>query len=63
MELYSRTADPVIMDLILSSFLNRDPAEYSNTDDKRNASMLLILLNSLSGRDVRNEMLRYIKGQ
>ncbi|MEH1793593.1 hypothetical protein [Nostoc sp.] len=43
--------------------VNRDPAEYSNTDDKRNASMLLILLNSLSGRDVRNEMLRYIKGQ
>ncbi|MEH1893896.1 MAG: hypothetical protein V7K94_01005 [Nostoc sp.] len=38
--------------------VNRDPAEYSNTDDKRNASMLLILLNSLSGRDVRNEMLR-----
>ncbi|OYE00476.1 hypothetical protein [Nostoc sp. 'Peltigera membranacea cyanobiont' 232] len=43
--------------------VNRDPAEYSNTDDKRNASMLLILLNSLSGRDLRNEMLRYIKGQ
>ncbi|MEH2176554.1 hypothetical protein [Nostoc sp.] len=37
--------------------VNRDPAQYSNTDDKRDASMLAILLDSRSERDVRSQML------
>ncbi|MEH1818346.1 MAG: hypothetical protein V7L31_04480 [Nostoc sp.] len=32
--------------------VNRDPEEYSNTDDERDASMLRILLDSRSERDV-----------
>ncbi|MEH1868518.1 MAG: hypothetical protein V7K69_26460 [Nostoc sp.] len=43
--------------------VNRDPAEYSNTDDERDASMLEILLDSRAKRDVRNQMLGYIKGE
>ncbi|AVH66799.1 MULTISPECIES: hypothetical protein [unclassified Nostoc] len=43
--------------------VNRDPEQYSNTDHERDASMLSILLDSRARRDVRNEMLGYIKGQ
>ncbi len=43
--------------------VNRDPAQYSNTDDKRDASMLGILLDSRSERDVRSQMLGWIKSQ
>ena len=43
--------------------VNRDPAQYSNTDDERDASMLGILLDSRSERDVRSQMLGYIKAQ
>ncbi|MEH2208810.1 MAG: hypothetical protein V7K53_32865 [Nostoc sp.] len=41
--------------------VNRDPAQYSNTDDERDASMLAILLDSRSERDVRSQMLGWIK--
>lgn len=37
--------------------VNRDPAEYSNTDNERDASMLEILLDSRAKCDVRNQML------
>ncbi|PHM08898.1 hypothetical protein [Nostoc sp. 'Peltigera malacea cyanobiont' DB3992] len=43
--------------------VNRDPAQYSNTNDERDASMLGILLDSRSERDVRSQMLGWIKGQ
>ncbi|QKQ76137.1 hypothetical protein [Nostoc sp. TCL240-02] len=43
--------------------VNRDPAEYSNTDNERDASMLKILLDSRAKRDVRNQMFGYIKGE
>ncbi|MEH2080104.1 MAG: hypothetical protein V7K89_08840 [Nostoc sp.] len=43
--------------------VNRDAAQYSNTDDEGDASMLEILLDSQVERDVRNQMLGYIKGQ
>ncbi|MFN6528848.1 hypothetical protein [Nostoc sp. ChiSLP03a] len=43
--------------------VNRELAQYSNTDDERDASMLAILLDSRSERDVPNQMLNWIKGQ
>ncbi|MEH2077262.1 MAG: hypothetical protein V7K57_23160 [Nostoc sp.] len=48
---------------IAKVYVNRDPEQYSNTDHERDASMLSILLDSRARRDVRNEMLGYIKGQ
>ncbi|MEH1785461.1 MAG: hypothetical protein V7L23_07685 [Nostoc sp.] len=43
--------------------VNRDPEQYSNTYDDRDASMLGILLDSRSKRNVRSQMLGWIKGQ
>ncbi|MBN3894455.1 MAG: hypothetical protein HWQ41_04030 [Nostoc sp. NOS(2021)] len=43
--------------------VNRDPAQQMNTDDERDASMLGILLDSRAKRDVRNQMIRFIKGE
>ncbi|MDZ8092864.1 MAG: hypothetical protein RMZ42_13340 [Nostoc sp. DedQUE05] len=36
--------------------VNREPAQYYNTDDERDASMLAILLDSRSERGVRNHI-------
>ncbi|RCJ14912.1 hypothetical protein A6S26_09655 [Nostoc sp. ATCC 43529] len=41
--------------------VNRDPAQYSNTDDESDACLLGILLDSRAERDVRNQMLGHIK--
>ncbi|MEH2197065.1 hypothetical protein [Nostoc sp.] len=43
--------------------VNREQGQQLNTDHERDASMLSILLDSRARRDVRNEMLGYIKGQ
>ncbi|MEH1942878.1 MAG: hypothetical protein V7L01_22030 [Nostoc sp.] len=43
--------------------VNRDPAQHLNTDHERDASLLGILLDSRAKRDVRNQMLGYIKGE
>ncbi len=43
--------------------VNREQGQQLNTDHERDASMLGILLDSRARRDVRNEMLGYIKGQ
>jgi hypothetical protein len=48
---------------IAEVYVNRDPGQQLNTDHERDASMLSILLDSRARRDVRNEMLGYIKGQ
>ncbi|MEH2349124.1 MAG: hypothetical protein V7K55_14130 [Nostoc sp.] len=48
---------------IAEVYVNRDPAQQLNTNDERDASMLRILLDSRAKRDVRNPVLRYIKGQ
>jgi ribosomal protein S17E len=43
--------------------VNRDPAQQLNTDHERDASLLGILLDSRAKRDVRNQILGYIKGE
>lgn len=48
---------------IAEVYVNRDPTQQMNTDDERDASMLRILLDSRAKRDVRNQMLNYIKGE
>ena len=48
---------------IAEVYVNRDPAQQLNTDHERDASMLEILLDSRAKRDVRNQMLGYIKGE
>ncbi|MEH2305704.1 hypothetical protein [Nostoc sp.] len=48
---------------IAEVYVNRDPAQQLNTDHERDVSMLEILLDSRAKRDVRNQMLGYIKGE
>jgi hypothetical protein len=48
---------------VIEVHVNQDPAQHTEVDDRRNATRLGILLDSRASRDVRSQMIDYIKGQ